>query len=54
MNLTSPPPPSDTDGDIEVEENLIDDDISDVSEEEEEGENLYNSDFERYLYKVKL
>ena len=52
MNLTSPPPPSDTDGDIEVEENLIDDDISDVSEEE--GENLYNSDFERYLYKVEL
>jgi len=47
LNLTSPPPPSDTDGDVEVEENLIEDDISDVSEEE--GENLYHSDFERYL-----
>ncbi|CAB4414153.1 unnamed protein product [Rhizophagus irregularis] len=45
LNLTSPPPPSDTDGDIEVEENLIEDDISDISEED--GENLYNSDFER-------
>ncbi|CAG8480886.1 8021_t:CDS:10 [Funneliformis caledonium] len=45
LNLTSPPPPSDTDGDVEVEENLIEDDISDVSEED--GENLYPSDFER-------